>query len=232
LQSQRSDGGWRGEWDFSGRDHLPSDPETTAQATIALVAWHRWREGDDALVSRVTAAVERGTRFLDQHQQTTGHWRARTFATEGDLPRDALRTTCRVLQSYRALGRLETESVRRALTWLVERKATEGSWSPSVSEMDEPAPAGIVEATALAASTLLVCGQSPAHELAAIEGIEYLISAAEGNRHGEPTVFCVRGIECCDTVASQVASVRALGQAACRFVPNYRESLRRQPLKA
>ncbi|HTM56606.1 MAG TPA: prenyltransferase/squalene oxidase repeat-containing protein [Pirellulales bacterium] len=232
LQTQRADGGWRDEWDPSGRDHLPIDPETTAQATIALVAWHRWRERDDALISQLTAAVERGARFLDQHQQTTGFWRARPLATAGDVPQDALRATCRVLQAYRALGRLETESVRRALTWLVERKATEGSWSPRISEMDELAPAGIVEATALAASTLLVCGQTPAHELAAIEGIEYLITAAEGNRHGEPTVFWVRGIECSDTVASQVAAVRALGQAACRFVPNYRESLRRQPLKA
>lgn len=232
LQSQRSDGGWQDRWDSAGRDHLPSDPETTAQATVALVAWHRWREGDDVLVSRVTSAVERGARFLDQSQQATGYWRANSFATAGDVPQDALQATCRVLQAYRALGRLETESVRRALTWLVERKATDGSWSPGVSEMDEPAPSGIVEATALAASTLLVCGQSPAHELAAIEGIEYLITAAEGNRHDEPTVFWVRGVECCDTVASQVAAVRALGQAACRFVPNHRESSRRQPLKA
>ncbi|HEY2892667.1 MAG TPA: prenyltransferase/squalene oxidase repeat-containing protein, partial [Pirellulales bacterium] len=41
LQSQRSDGGWRDELDLSsGRDHIPSDPETTAQAIAALVAWH------------------------------------------------------------------------------------------------------------------------------------------------------------------------------------------------
>jgi squalene-hopene/tetraprenyl-beta-curcumene cyclase len=233
LKSQRADGGWLDDLDAQARhENILSDPETTALAVAALIAWHKGRDSDDSLASQLTAAVERGGRFLDQHQETRGFWCARQPAGAGEVPQDALRTTCRVLQAYRAVGRLETESVRRALTWFVERRAHDGSWNTSAPQIGQAVSAGAVEATALAASALLGCGQSPVHELAAIQGIEYLIAAVEANRHSESAVFSVQGIECCDTFRSQAACVEALGQAAGQFVPSYRESLRRQPLKA
>jgi squalene-hopene/tetraprenyl-beta-curcumene cyclase len=239
LAKQNRDGGWPCDSRVPPSASFISSAGTTAQAIRALAACRKRLASDfdpplilsDAAAGRIGAAIERGVAFLDQRQNADGRWSDTPTGPSPTADEDPIVATTSVLSAYRELDRKDKGAVRRALGWLLSAKRPDGSWatvvcaggSPSTATLDNPRDVqacGSVEATALASEALLTSGDTPAHELAAHAGIEWLVAAVEANRHQEnsPAGLQVDRINCYDKLRPLITTVAVLGHAASRML--------------
>jgi len=207
LANQNRDGGWPCDSRFPPSASSITSVGATAQAVRALAACHKGLAVDrdhlsissDAFAARLGAAIKRGVAYLDQRQNADGSWSGTPAGPSPIADEDPIVATTSVLTAFRELDRSDCEAVRRGLGWLLAAKREHGSWAA-------------VEATALASETLLTSGDTPAHELAAHAGIEWLVAAVEANRHQEnsPAGLQVDRINCYDKLRPLITTVAVL----------------------
>jgi squalene-hopene/tetraprenyl-beta-curcumene cyclase len=232
LGVQNADGGWP--TFCRGWGKLPFDRsgcDLTAHAMRALDAWRtplvkvseNSHELQTVLDQRSRAAIERGFRYLEAQQDADGFWRPLWFGNQHRPQEDnPIYGTTKVLAAYRDLNRLDRAAAQRALEWLMTMKHGDGSWGGTVGALPETAARqASVEETALAVETLVTCGQTKAHETAALQGLKWLIDAVEANRHQEssPIGFYFAKLWYYEKLYPLIMTVAALGQAARRMLP-------------
>jgi squalene-hopene/tetraprenyl-beta-curcumene cyclase len=194
LEMQNDDGGWPTFCRGAGK--LPYDRSACDLTAYALRALTAWRTGlvkisDHSLELRrqldvsIGAAIERGLRYLSVQQDPAGFWLPRRIGNQNRADEaNPIYGTCQVLAVYRDLGRLDDACVPRALAWLMATKHADGSWGGAMgAPIHQAACRASVEETALAVDALGTCGRTSAEQVAAQQGLEWLISAVESNKH-------------------------------------------------
>jgi squalene-hopene/tetraprenyl-beta-curcumene cyclase len=213
LELQNSDGGWptfcRG-WSLLAFDRSATD--VTAHAVRALAAWEKaWRTDaktatlPTGLDERISAAIERGMRFLEGEQHNDGSfvplWFGNQHHPEGH---NLVYGTARVLIACQELGRLDGDMAQRAARWLLGVQHANGGWGPprtspatslsniyrSNSSRAEDALASFcsVEETALAVEALLPLSEmNQLYSRAVRNGLKWLVDAVEQGRHKRPS---------------------------------------------
>ena len=178
LGLQNRNGGWP--TFCRGWGALPFDRSSTDLTAHALRALHVWLELDPQQIDK---ARERGMLFLARQQRSDGSWTPLWFGNQHrEDEENPVYGTARVLLAYRDLGRLDTQPARRGFEYLMTEQRPDGGWGA--------APCGkvsSVEETAVALEALLAC---PAGELTQPniqKGLEWLVSAVEGDRHRNST---------------------------------------------
>ncbi|HEX3724698.1 MAG TPA: prenyltransferase/squalene oxidase repeat-containing protein, partial [Pirellulales bacterium] len=227
LEAQGSDGGWPtfGASTAAKGTLGPSGCDVTAHALRALGAWRATlvkisdnsRELRTQMDERMTAAIDRGLRFLAARQHADGSWPSlRCHHQRRAGGASSIHATCQALTAYRDLGRLTASTVPGALEWLMSMKRSDGSWGGGVGVRSTPAAQGSVEETALAVDTLSTCGQGPAHEAAAGQGLEWLIDAVQANLHQarSPLEYIIARHWFSERLSPLVGCVATLGRLA------------------
>ena len=243
VDSQNRDGGWptfcRG-WEKRPLDRSGAD--LTAHALRALGAWRaaltasqddashhgdvreigrhdKARQPGGDLDARIGAAIERGIGYLSAKQHADGYWTPLRFGNQYRADEEnPIYGTAKVLAAFRDLNRLDYPAAGAALEWLMTMKHADGSWG---GEIGTAARQASVEETALAVEALMTCGQTKAHEAAALQGLTWLVDAVEANRHQEssPIGLSFARLWYYEKLYPLIFSVAALGQAARRFLP-------------
>jgi squalene-hopene/tetraprenyl-beta-curcumene cyclase len=232
LEMQNADGGWptfcRG-WGKLPFDRSGSD--LTAHALRALYAWRIRvvKNSENALAApleldpRIGPAIERGFRYLKSHQHSDGYWTPLWFGNQFRKDeQNPIYGTAKVLAALKDLHRLDCPQAHKALEWLMTMKHAHGSWGgPAGVDAGSAARLASVEETALAVEALLTCGQTTAHEAAALQGLTWLIDAVEANRHQEssPIGFYFAKLWYYEKLYPLIMTVGVLGQAARRLLP-------------
>jgi squalene-hopene/tetraprenyl-beta-curcumene cyclase len=244
VETQNNDGSWPTFYSAPGSSAFGrGGPDITAHAIRALAAWrvtqvrvsHNALELRPELDQRISAAIERGFRYLHAAQHADGFW---TPLWLGD-PQRADRAnpvigTARVLAAFRDLQRGESPAAGRALEWLMTMKHADGSWGGEIGgDLTIAVRQASVEATAQAAEALLTCGQTPAHAAAAWHGIEWLIDAVAANRHHDSSALgiCFARLWYREKLDALLMTTAALAQAARRMVPRPAASSAPQAVK-
>jgi squalene-hopene/tetraprenyl-beta-curcumene cyclase len=186
LDLQNRNGGWP--TFCRGWGHLPFDrssADISAHALRAFAAWKNDFHADsfataaerESFTRRMEGAIERGLKFLDRAQRSDGAWIPLWFGNQhaaGD--ENPIYGTTRVLNAYRALNLLETETARRGLHWLIQAQGDDGGWGG-----DTQTPSS-VEETALAVDALFGCGEIAGSKEALERGIRWLVESVEDGR--------------------------------------------------
>ncbi|HEY8459249.1 MAG TPA: prenyltransferase/squalene oxidase repeat-containing protein [Blastocatellia bacterium] len=183
LDLQNRDGGWP--TFCRGWGHLPFDrssADISAHALRALAAWKNdfhpasfATAGEKkAYTQKMEVAIERGLKFLRRAQRSDGAWIPLWFGNQcAQDDENPVYGTTRVLNAYRALNLLETESARRGLHWLIRAQGDDGGWGGA------PQTPSSVEETALAVDALLGCGEIAGSKEALEGGIQWLVEKVE-----------------------------------------------------
>ncbi len=231
LDLQNSDGGWptfsRG-WGTMPFDRSGSD--LTAHALRALNAWQgELAHGEDiaenrdaetrmAFERRISVAIERGFRFLAAQQHPDGFWVPLWFGDQYYAGEEnPVYGTAKVLAAYRDLNRLESVAARRGLDWLAGAAHVGGGWGGlPETDLGTCAQPVNIEQTALATEALRSCARSEEHEVAAMQGLRWLVEAVEANRHLEssPIGFYFAKLWYYEKLYPLIWTVAALGPAA------------------
>jgi squalene-hopene/tetraprenyl-beta-curcumene cyclase len=162
-----------------------SSADISAHALRAFAAWKNDFHADsfataaerESFKRRMEGAIERGLKFLDRAQRSDGDWIPLWFGNQhaaGD--ENPIYGTTRVLNAYRALNLLETETARRGLHWLIQAQGDDGGWGG-----DTQTPSS-VEETALAVDALFGCGEIAGSKEALERGIRWLVESIEDGR--------------------------------------------------
>ncbi|HEX5083609.1 MAG TPA: prenyltransferase/squalene oxidase repeat-containing protein [Blastocatellia bacterium] len=183
LDLQNGDGGWP--TFCRGWGHLPFDrssADISAHALRALAAWKNDFHSASfatpaekkAYTLRMESAIGRGLKFLARAQRSDGAWIPLWFGNQ-HAPDDENPTygTTRVLNAYRTLNLLETESARRGVHWLVQAQGADGGWGGAAQTPSS------VEETALAVDALTGCGEVAGSKEALEGGIRWLVERVE-----------------------------------------------------
>lgn len=206
LNLQNRDGGWptfcRG-WGTLPFDRSSND--LTAHVMRALVMWQaRVRDVPDELSVRAETSLNRGFRYLQQHQAADGSWLplwfGNQFHTNDENP---LYGTAKVLLALKECGHGQAEATSRAVAWLLSQQNTDGGWSACQGLTSS------VEETGLAVEALAGIPQA---EQAVADGVNWLCGRVQAGSHTEatpigfyfaklwyfeklyPLIFCVAGL--------------------------------------
>ena len=96
-------------------------------------------------VAAIDRALERGWRYLQQHQRADGSWVPLWFGHQDHpLEENPVFGTARVLMAYGDLQLSETDAAQRGSTWLASVQQADGGWSGGVApggwqDCDSPA---------------------------------------------------------------------------------------------
>lgn len=247
LGRQNSDGGWptfcRG-WNPLAGDRSATD--VTAHALRALAAWQTvWRtdsrdENFPAdIYERITAAIDRGLRYLENQQRNDGSfvplWFGNQYHAEGH---NLVYGTAQVLIACAELGRLDGDMAQRAARWLLGVQHANGGWGPprsspatSLSNIyrtgtsraeDALANFCSVEESSLAIAALLPF--APANQLharAVRNGLKWLVDAVEQGRLRQPAPigFYIARLWYSERLYPLVFAAGALGKAVRQLAP-------------
>jgi squalene-hopene/tetraprenyl-beta-curcumene cyclase len=182
LDVQNSDGGWP--TFCRGWGKLPFDRSGADLTAHAIRALSQWR---DISPTRIDRAIGRGFKFLDARQRADGSWVPLWFGNQHHpAEENPVYGTARVLLAYRDLGRIDTDSARRGVRWLVDNQQADGGWSggESTSEGSPDGESG-VEETAVACEALLPTIAWESSQPAISKGLNWLIQAVESGRYRE-----------------------------------------------
>ena len=126
-----------------------------------------------------------------------------------------------MLLALRDLGKLEEESGRRGLDWLVANRCTDGGWGSCASN-NGAAEVSSVEETALALEALLADYATPSTQPAIEQGVEWLTAAVGEGRHREssPIGFYFAKLWYYERMYPLTFTVSALGRAVRCFAPD------------
>ncbi len=234
LDLQNRDGGWP--TFCRGWGQLPFDRSGCDLTAHALRALHAWRDKlrasaaiplDDTLMAnslmsvRITRAIDRGLRYLTEHQSPDGSWPPLWFGNQYDpAEQNLIYGTARVLLALKDLDLLGTPAARRATAWLVSVQNADGGWGDAPRSPDLVANSS-VEETALAVEALVGCATTTADTAALDRGLEWLLSAVETGRHTEcsPIGFYFAKLWYYEKLYPLIFTVAALGQAVRRRQP-------------
>ncbi|MFO7906896.1 MAG: prenyltransferase/squalene oxidase repeat-containing protein [Pirellulaceae bacterium] len=189
LNLQNRDGGWP--TFCRGWGKLPFDRSGADLTAHALRALHAWRNRVPARQGRrIARAVQRGWRYLQQHQRPDGSWVPLWFGHQ-DHPEEQnpVVGTARVLKALREIGLRDTPCALRAYGWLRAAQQIDGGWrgdgAPGTTAQRQ-VPSS-VEETALAVDALLGAPPVPEHQNGVSRGLEWLVEAVLTDRHREST---------------------------------------------
>jgi squalene-hopene/tetraprenyl-beta-curcumene cyclase len=253
LDLQNSDGGWptfcRG-WSLLAFDRSASD--LTAHAVRALAAWQvAWQSDARSanppveLDERITAAIDRAMRYLENEQRNDGSfvplWFGNQYHSEGH---NLVYGTAQVLITCTELGRLDGDTAQRAARWLLGVQHANGGWGPprsspatslsniyrSGTSRAEDALASFcsVEETALAIEALLPLTESnQLHARAVKNGLKWLVDAVEQGRlrHPSPIGFYFAKLWYHERLYPLVFAASALRQAVHQVAPQQAAAL-------
>ncbi|MEE8450845.1 MAG: prenyltransferase/squalene oxidase repeat-containing protein [Thermoguttaceae bacterium] len=218
LDLQNADGGWP--TFCRGWGKLPFDrsgADLTAHAIRALNAWQ-----DPVEDKEIDAAIGRGLDYLSSQQRADGSWVPLWFGNQ-NRPGDEnpVYGTSRVLLALRDLGKLDGESGRRGLDWLVANRCTDGGWGACASDQGG-AEVSSVEETALAVNALLADYATPTTQPVIEQGLQWLTSAVAEGRHREsaPIGFYFAKLWYYERMYPLTFTVSALGRAVRHFAPD------------
>jgi len=182
LDLQNSDGGWP--TFCRGWGKLPFDRSGTDLTAHAIRALSQWR---DILPTRIDRAVIRGFKFLDAGQRADGSWVPLWFGNQHHpAEENPVYGTARVLLAYRDSGRIDTDSARRGVQWLVDNQRSDGGWSGGRATLKgTPDGEAGVEETAVACEALLPTASWESSQPAIEKGLSWLVQAVESGRYRE-----------------------------------------------
>ncbi|HEX5471736.1 MAG TPA: prenyltransferase/squalene oxidase repeat-containing protein [Lacipirellulaceae bacterium] len=212
LNLQNDDGGWPTYYRDDTRRFDQSAADVAAHVLRALGAWRsEWRSHSSSEVARTSAdvmrAIERGWKFLESQQQEDGSFIPLWFGNEYQPDqRNFVYGTSQVLLACGDLERLDTDTAKRAASWLMAAQHTNGGWGPprapvdyAVTEKDGPRGRRAneamvqfcsVEETALAISALLPLAENNlAIPKCVSRGLTWLINAIEQDSHRHPAIL-------------------------------------------
>lgn len=147
VDLQNSDGGWP--TFCKGWGALPFDRSGTDLTAHAIRGLAKWLgklvpEGPVSPLARqrflrfdqrMSAAIERGFRYLRETQRPDGSWLPLWFGNQYHPEEEnPLYGTSRVLLAYRDLLRMNTPEAQRAIAWLVSVQAADGSFGGKSAE--------------------------------------------------------------------------------------------------
>jgi squalene-hopene/tetraprenyl-beta-curcumene cyclase len=226
LGLQNVDGGWptfcRG-WGYLPFDRSGCD--LTAHVLRAFCAWRKQIDADQAHADALAEAglqvhftgfplpavadgLDRGLRYLEQHQQPDGSWLPLWFGNQ-HAPDDINPTygTARVLAAYRDLDMMNAGPARRGVAWLLQAQNPDGGWGGTAGI------ASSIEETALAVEILLDAG--PDAESAVNKGLAWLVEQVErgGLRDPSPIGFYFARLWYFEKLYPIIFTVAALGRA-------------------
>jgi squalene-hopene/tetraprenyl-beta-curcumene cyclase len=236
LHLANRDGGWP--TFCRGWTKLPFDrsgADLTAHVLRALSAWRGQlqipagflaavREGryaDSRLLCdwgvvhalRLDLAIQNGFTYLARAQRPDGSWLPLWFGNQ-HAPEEINPTygTARVLAAYRDLDRMDEESARRGVRWLVANQNADGGWGGLAGTPSS------VEETALAVEALL---DAPEAADAVNNGLTWLVQQVEAGRLFEPTPigFYFAKLWYFEKLYPIIFSVAALGRARANAKP-------------
>ncbi len=229
LNLQNRDGGWP--TFCRGWGQLPFDRSGCDLTAHALRALHAWRDeltltagqpvGEADLARRIAPAIDRGLRYLTEHQSAAGSWEPLWFGNQYDpAEQNLIYGTARVLLALRDLAPRGNAAARRAIDWLVSVQNGDGGWGDAPRDPGSPASSS-VEETALAVEALAGFAAGGLETVALDRGLEWLLRAVETGRHGEcsPIGFYFAKLWYYETLYPLIFTVAALGQAMRRRLP-------------
>ena len=219
LDLQNRDGGWP--TFCRGWGKLPFDRSGTDLTAHAIRALSEWR---DILPTQIDRAIDRGFRYLDAGQRADGSWVPLWFGNQHHrTEQNQVYGTARVLLAYRDLGRIDTDSARRGVRWLVDNQDATGGWGAgkSTSGISLDLDAG-VEETAVACEALLPTASWQSSQPAIDKGLNWLIKAVESGRYREnsPIGFYFAKLWYHERLYPVVFAASALGRAAQMTPPS------------
>ncbi len=231
LALQNRDGGWP--TFCRGWGALPFDRSGSDLTAHALRAIHAWRSPHAADLAAdvaapqspgneddgaAAAAIERGFRYLAEHQASDGSWVPLWFGNQ-DHPSEEnpIYGTSKVLFAYRDFGRTASTEARRGLKWLRELQNDDGGWGggPSISASRPDGQESSVEETALAVEALLMGVADDSTQAAIGKGLRWLVEAVETGRYLEnsPIGFYFAKLWYHEKLYPLIFTVSALGRA-------------------
>jgi len=178
---QNRDGGWP--TFCRGWGALPFDRSSADISAHVLRALFAWQQRAGSLVTeppqrRISAAVERGFRFLERTQRSDGAWLPLWFGNQfAENELNPVYGTSRVAMAYENTGRASHPALRKARRWLSENQNPDGGWGGL-----RGTPSSIEE-TALAVEGL---GADLGND-AVQGGIAWLLGQIESGNHREAT---------------------------------------------
>lgn len=213
LDLQNSDGGWP--TFCRGWGKLPFDRSGADLTAHAIRALSRWR---DISPTRTDRAIGRGFRFLDARQRADGSWAPLWFGNQHHpAEENPVYGTARVLLAYRDLDRIDTDSARRGVRWLIDNQRADGGWSGGQSTSGgSPNGESGVEETAVACEALLPTVSWESSQPTISKGLNWLIEAVESGRYRENSAigFYFAKLWYHERLYPIVFTASALGQAA------------------
>lgn len=177
LGLQNRDGGWP--TFCRGWGTLPFDRSSSDLTAHTLRAFALWDQRIGLPDAAFRTAVDRGLKFLQQQQRADGSWLPLWFGNQYNKDdENPLYGTSRVLRALHVCGQEQTESFRRAVSWLLANQNDDGSWS-AVRGIP-----GTIEETALAVESL---AGLPGTAAAVTQGREWLAAAVFSGRVLDPS---------------------------------------------
>lgn len=192
LDLQNRDGGWptfcRG-WGTMPFDRSSCD--LTAHALRALDVWRKpltatatAGEERTALDARINRATSAGFQYLARSQRPDGSWVPLWFGNQHHpAEENPIYGTSRVLLAYRDSQQLQSATAWRGLNYLARNQNPDGGWGGGPTENYGGEIRSSVEETALALEAILPACDDERLQTAASEGLDWLVSAVEENRH-------------------------------------------------
>ena len=231
LELQNSDGGWP--TFCRGWGKLPFDRSGADLTAHAIRALSEWR---DISPTRIDRAIGRGFKFLDARQRADGSWVPLWFGNQHHpAEENPVYGTARVLLAYRDLGRIDTESARRGVRWLVDKQGADGGWSSGESTSGgSPDGESRVEETAVVCEALLPTAAWESSQPAISKGLNWLIQAVESGRYRENSAigFYFAKLWYHERLYPIVFTASALGRAARIACPSTASNLASSHTKA
>ena len=213
LGLQNSNGGWP--TFCRGWGKLPFDRSGSDLTAHAIRALSEWR---DISPTRIDRAIGRGFKFLDATQRADGSWVPLWFGNQHHpTEENPVYGTARVLLAYRDLGRIDTDSARRGVRWLVDNQSPDGGWSGGESTSTRrPNGESGVEETAAAFEALLPTMSWESSQTAIDKGLNWLIEAVQSGRYRENSAigFYFAKLWYHERLYPVVFTASALGRAA------------------